>query len=243
MIIKSIDDRRPAVNKLKSFLLRSDLTISQREAIEQNIRNIELGYQGEKDAAHEINFYYGDTKKNYAVIHDLRIEHEGRVAQIDHLLINRFLEIYVCESKNFSEGIAYNEKGEFTNFSNQKPYGIASPIEQNKKHIEVIKSILKNNVIPSPERLGLKIPPKYFSLILISKNGRITRPEKKTPDCENIIKVDQIKKRIDKELDSYAVWEIGKVVSKETVIKFGNDIASLHKPLDFNWEAKFGIRK
>ena len=46
-----------------------------------------------------------------SVIHDLRIECEGRVAQIDHLLIGRFLDIWVCETKNFSEGIAINEQG------------------------------------------------------------------------------------------------------------------------------------
>ena len=60
--------------------------------------------KGEAEAAYEMEFHYG-ASKNWMVLHDLRLECEGRVAQIDHLLLNRFLEIYVCESKRFSEGV------------------------------------------------------------------------------------------------------------------------------------------
>jgi hypothetical protein len=45
------------------------------------------------------------------VIHDLRIEHRGRVAQIDHLLINRVLDIFVLESKNYYYGVKISEEG------------------------------------------------------------------------------------------------------------------------------------
>ena len=67
------------------------------------------------------------------IIHDFRIECDGRTAQIDHLIINRFLDIWVCESKHFSEGITINEHGECSAFYDSKPYGVPSPIEQNKK--------------------------------------------------------------------------------------------------------------
>ncbi len=61
-------------------------------------------------AAYEIDFHH-KASRNWAVIHDLRLEYRGRVAQIDHLLINRWLEFWVCESKHFSEGVAINEQG------------------------------------------------------------------------------------------------------------------------------------
>lgn len=35
------------------------------------------------------------------------------------------MEIYVCESKRFGEGIAINEHGEFAAFYQGKAYGIA----------------------------------------------------------------------------------------------------------------------
>ncbi len=75
------------------------------------------------------------------VLHDLRLECDGRVAQIDHLLMNRFLEIYVCESKRFAEGVAINDQGEFSAFYGSKPYGVPSPVQQNKRHMVVLESV------------------------------------------------------------------------------------------------------
>ena len=47
------------------------------------------------------------------VIHDLRLEVDGRVAQIDHLIIDRFLTVWVCESKHFAEGVGVDEHREW----------------------------------------------------------------------------------------------------------------------------------
>jgi hypothetical protein len=55
------------------------------------------------------------------VIHDHRIEHRGRVAQIDHLLINRFLDIFVLESKNYDYGVKISEEGGL--------FGVGKPIK------------------------------------------------------------------------------------------------------------------
>ena len=92
---------------------------------------------GERDAAYAIEFHYG-ANKNRMTIHDLRIELDGRVAQIDHLIINRLLDIWVCESKHFSEGVAVDEHGEWVAFYDHRPYGIPSPVEQNRRHIAVL---------------------------------------------------------------------------------------------------------
>ena len=65
--------------------------------------------------------------KNRIVIHDLRLELNGRVAQIDHLVLNRLLEVYVLETKHFTEGVSINDQGEFSIWFGGKPRGIPSP--------------------------------------------------------------------------------------------------------------------
>ncbi len=70
----------------------------------------------------------------WAVIHDLRLDIEGQVAQIDHLVISRMLEVFVCESKSYSGGVKVNEFGEWITFRDRRPVGIPSPIEQNRRH-------------------------------------------------------------------------------------------------------------
>lgn len=107
MIIKEADDKKPAILAMQALLSRPDCKPDTKKRIEQEIRNIQAGVRGEEEAAYEMKVHWGESK-NWMVIHDLRIEHGGLVAQIDHLLINRFLEIWVCESKHFSEGIGIN---------------------------------------------------------------------------------------------------------------------------------------
>lgn len=88
----------------------------------------------EKQAAYEIGFYFNQSK-NIQVIHDLRIEINGRVAQIDHVLINRGLEVYVLQTKTFNSALTINDRGKFSTIAEGRMIGIASPIQQNARHI------------------------------------------------------------------------------------------------------------
>ena len=57
----------------------------QRDWLTNEIWAVRMGMSGERSAAHYIDHYYKDNP-NLAVIHDLRLELDGEVAQIDHLL-------------------------------------------------------------------------------------------------------------------------------------------------------------
>src|SRR5690242_1676440 len=71
----------------------------ERKHREKELALVRAGLKGEQEAAYHIDFHLKDNQ-NWAVIHDLRLEWNGRVAQVDHLLIDRFMEIYVVESKS-----------------------------------------------------------------------------------------------------------------------------------------------
>lgn len=198
------------------------------------------------DAAFQINFHYENSHK-WAVIHDLRLEFEGHAAQIDHLLINRFLEIYVCESKRFAEGIGFNEHGEFYRYSQGKPYAIESPIEQNNRHILLLKRLFDSGEIDLPTRLGFRIKPSLHSLILIANTSAIRRPKnsKKVDGMDRIIKVEQLVKRRDQDLKEenflHTFSSVNKLISTETLQSFAENLADLHTPAKKNWKARFGI--
>lgn len=243
MIIKEADDKMPAIRDLQTLLCRPDCKPDAKKRIEQEIRNIQAGARGEEEAAYEMKVHWGESK-NWMAIHDLRIEHGGLVAQIDHLLINRFLEIWVCESKHFSEGIGINEHGEFAAFFGGKPYGVPSPIEQNAKHILILKKLFESGVVKLPTRLGFTIKPDLKSLILVSKGARISRPKAKIEGMDSIIKNDQVSKYIDKAIDqSNNPLLMAKIIGQDTLEALAQDIARLHKPIAFDWMAKFGLPK
>lgn len=245
MLIKPISDRTRDIETLDSLLAHPYATDAVRARIQQEIRNIRAGAKGEVDAAYEIDFHH-KASRNWAVIHDLRIEHEGRVAQIDHLLINRTLDVWVCESKHFSEGVAVNDAGEFTAWYGGRPYGVPSPIEQNRKHVALLDAVLRSGLVSLPTRLGLPLRPALHSIVLISKNARITRPKTKLDGLDQIVKVDQframLEKSVDTESTASSLASIARFVSSETLETLARDITRLHRPIVVDWAAKFGLQ-
>lgn len=241
MIIKEADGKSAEVAILEGLAARRDATPEVRKRIEQEIRNVRAGEKGEAEAAYEIDFHFGPSK-NYAVIHDLRLEVDGRVAQIDHLVIGRFLDMWVCETKSFCEGIGINEQGEWSRFYQGKPHGMASPIEQNKRHMMVLEAAFEKGVVPLPRRLGISIRPKLTSVVLVSKNARISRPKSKIAGLESIIKCDQFRSMVERanESDNNPLT-LAKLIGRDTLEEFARTLAAQHTPKAFDWAAKFGL--
>jgi hypothetical protein len=243
MILKDRDSNNGQIRELKK-LLSYNITSKQKFSIQRELNAIQTGASGEEDAAYYINFYYGNSK-NWVIIHDLRIEHEGSVAQIDHLLINRLFDFYIIESKSYKNVIRITNNGEFEALYNNKYFGIASPIEQNKRHIYLLDKFLKKNNI-LPKRIGITLKPNYMNYILISPNSIIKRPNSKKFDTKKIIKADTLKSEIEKNAENPPISEIGsmvKICTFSTIESIAKKIVSKHKPIIINWNAKYRIKQ
>lgn len=241
MIIKPLDDRAHDVYTLERILDIPNLSPSTRAKVRNELIMLKSGIKGEKEAAFEIDFNYGPSK-NWAVIHDLRFEYKGRIAQIDHIVINRFLEIFVLESKRFSEGIAINENGEFSAFYGSRSYGIPSPLEQNERHLLALGTLFEFGVVEVSKRLGFRLKPKLFSLVLVSKNAYIQRPTQSFKGMENILKVDQLRARMDELMDkNQNALTLARVISSSSLEDFATALASLHMPVTRDWISRFNL--
>lgn len=241
MLIKKADDRTGDIETLRALAGRPDATAEIRRLIEREIRNIQSGMKGEAEAAYEMEFYCG-ASKNWMIIHDLRLECDGRIAQIDHLLVNRVLDVYVCESKRFSEGVAVNEQGEFSAFFGGKPYGVPSPVEQNRRHMTVLEAVFRSGLVAPPTRLGISIRPSLRGLVLVSKTARISRPKNGVEGIDSVIKNDQLKAKIDRDIDKdNNILGAAKIVGQDTLEDFARRLAAAHRPLSFDWPARFGL--
>jgi hypothetical protein len=241
MIFKHKDSNKKAIESLQ-LLLKLNIVPEKNFFISRELNALKLGSKGEENAAYFINFYY-EYSTNWAIIHDLRIEHKGKVAQIDHVLINRLFDFYILESKSYSQKIQINERGEFSAVYNNKKIGIESPIEQNKRHIHLLASFLNDNEI-LPKRLGVSIKPKFYNYILISPKTTIKRPVKSKFNTDNIIKADTLRSVIEKNADNAPIHEIGRIVtlsSFDTIANMAKTIVSHHKPYSIDLMKKYGV--
>jgi len=123
--------------------------------------------KGEQEAAYLIDFHFKD-RESWIVVHDLRLEVNGRVAQIDHLLLHRCLDCYVLETKHFSSGMKITEDGEFLRWNHyRKTYeGMPSPLTQNDRHVAVLGDAFGK--IEMPTRLGIRLSPTFYPFVLVS---------------------------------------------------------------------------
>ncbi len=233
MLIKSADDKNRRIALLESLLGSPLLNTEQKAWLQREAKNVRYGVQGERDAAHYIDNHFADAP-NHAVIHDLRLEHEGEVAQIDHLVIARGFTFYLLETKNFSGNLQINEFGEFSvHYGPGKAFGIPSPLEQSRRHENVLVKLL--------ERLGITgrihRKPDFKHVVLIHPKGSIQRPDAQKYDTSSVIKADQFaswrEKHIDKDMSTLQV--LGSVLnlrSADTVREWAEKIARQHRPAD-----------
>ena len=236
MIIKEKDDIEPAVLELNRLLSLPSLSKNQKESIEDEIALIRAGARGEREAAYHINFELGETR-NWAIIHDLRIEHKGRVAQIDHVLMNRFLDIFLIESKNFSTSIRINGDEEFQVKTRYGWRGMQSPVEQNKRHEDVLSSLVSDGGL-LPKRLGFQLSPVFHRWVLVSPECNVTGRKA----AHDIIKMDMFGSRMKKfRNEELTLIEMAKMISAETLADFARKLVAFHKPISFDYAGKFGI--
>ena len=240
MIIKSIDDKTEAFKTLKALLPYANKP--QKKRLLHELSALQKGYYNEKQVAYLLDHAFGD-KQNTLVLHDLRLEYNDQVAQIDHLLINAGA-IYILESKYFSRKLHIDIYGNWIAKYDHAEYAIPSPIEQNRRHISLLKKILEAyDLIPS--RLGIKVSLNFFDFVLVSTNCIL---EGEIPP--NVIKADTIETTLhqkwDTECDRYFWLNSFKLaanlITHNEMSRIAKTLLSLHQPLTIDYAAKYGIQ-
>lgn len=229
MLIKSADDQTRHIQLLETLQSSPRLNRWQKDKLHDVLQRTKTGLQGERDAAHYIDTHLRDGD-NHAVLHDLRFEIDGAVAQIDHLIIGRGFHCYLLETKNFGGNLHINEVGEFTVEYGRDKFGIESPLEQSRRHETMFLKLL--------EELGISgrfaQRPTVFHAVLLHPRAIIKRPAAKSFDTSMIMKADQFDTWRKQSIDAMGVPAMlqlmANLVSTETIADWGKAIAARHLP-------------
>lgn len=232
MLLKSADDKSKRVRLLEDLQQSSQLDARQREWLKEELDRLRKGIAGEKDAAHYLDSYLADGK--YTVLmHDLRLEVDGQVAQIDHLWMTRSSIFVLFETKNFNGNLRINELGEFSVMYGAREYGIPSPLEQSRRHAKVLQQLLDKLEIKS--RVGSQM--EFRHVVLVHPKATITRPPAKAFDTSMVIKADQFpawrERFADEDLGVLDVVKgLGNLRSADTIRAWGEKLVRQHRPAD-----------
>lgn len=231
MLLKSADDKSKRLNLLEDLQRSHLLDYQQKKWLREELMRTKKGIQGEKDSAHYLDGYFKNGE-NHVVMHDLRFVVDGEVAQIDHLIINRAIGMYLIETKNYSGNLVINSHGEFTVAYDDFRFGIPSPIEQSHRHERVLTGLL--------ERLGIvgrtQKQLDFHHVVMLHPKAIIERPDAKVFNTGNVIKADQFPTWHMNFTASTGAGGILKAAlnmrSLDTIKEWGDKLMRQHRPSD-----------
>lgn len=239
MILKQIDDKSKQIETLRELLAKSK-SEAQKRLIDSDLKRVEAGHKAEQDNAYYLDFAF-EKSKNVLLLHDIRLEHNGRVAQFDHILISR-LGIELLETKSAKGMMTINDDGSLTLKNNNHTNTYPNPLEQSKRHALVLREFIDSNELLS-KRVGIFGGIEISSKVLIHPNTNITN--KKLPD--GFQRGDSFVSNRNKELDSVGFFKAITLISKAYNIEKAKEIAELlinvHTPVDFDYAKKFKLKK
>lgn len=201
----------------------------KKERISKDISYLKQGMSGEQNVSFEIK----NVDVPLLCLHDIRLEYAGLVAQIDFLVLTKQ---YICilETKQLHGNIDVNKEGNFIRVYTDKSgkttrSGMYSPVEQNRKHVNLVKKLLK-------EKFDIdKMPIK--SLIVMANPKTIIRKDYAPKEIqEQIIRAEKLSAYLSKWID-----EIDYSLKEDQVFTMANYLKENHKPIIFDYNAKYKL--
>jgi hypothetical protein len=229
VLLKTADDKSKRLALLEDLQRSPLLDARQKKWLREELMRLRKGIQGEKDSAYFLDQYFKGGE-NHVVLHDLRFVVDGDVAQIDHLVINRGIGMYLLETKNYAGSLSINEQGEFTVQYDECRFGIPSPIEQSHRHERILRRLLEKLEIGN--RTGEL---DVYHVVMVHPKAVIQRPPQKSFDTSHVIKADQFpswhKQFVDKEFGvTKAIKLAANLRSLDTIKEWGEKLKRQHRP-------------
>lgn len=230
MLLKKADDKSKRVAMLEDLQRSPALDAGQKKWLREELVRLRKGIQGEQDSAYYLDQYYKDAQNN-VVLHDLRLSVDGDVAQIDHLVINRVSGFILLETKNYAGDVVINAQGEFMAVYGDDRFGVASPIEQSRRHERVLQRLLRRLEITT--RTGGDH--ECHHVVMFHPKAVITRPSPKAFDTGNVIKADQFPSWhasfVERDVGfGNALRAVANLRSPETIREWGEKLMRQHRP-------------
>ncbi|SNY58462.1 Nuclease-related domain-containing protein [Arsukibacterium tuosuense] len=175
---------------------------------------LDAGIKQEHDVAFYLRRAYKHSEK-VMVLNDLRIEHDGESAQIDHLIAYSYGFI-VVESKSIRGEVKVNEYAEWTRSYKGQWSGMPSPIKQAELQLKLLKQYLCANTekvigkfLGIQQGLGMRC---YDVFCAISSDAIIDRTKAPKDIADKLVKSEFVTDVLDKKMNFIKFYNVvGKV--------------------------------
>jgi ssDNA-binding Zn-finger/Zn-ribbon topoisomerase 1 len=123
------------------------------------------GLRAEKQMAYYLDVRFGGGRQ-LVVFHNLKVEHRGLTAQIDHLVLSRW-SAYFIETKSVGGAININADGQWARVYGKKYRNMESPLEQSRRHEALLFDLMEDHAGEFKDKLFLGMLQTHFSRTIV----------------------------------------------------------------------------
>lgn len=239
MVLKEIDSKDQEINALKKLFDESQ-SAKQKALIAKDLKTLEKGYLAEKENAWYLDFHFKD-KDRFVLLHDIRIEHNGTSAQIDHLLVAP-IGITILESKSTTGLLTINNDNSISVKYPKNIKTFPNPLEQNNRHQKVLSDFL-NDTFDVSARFKLMGGIYIEHKVLIHPETTVTNENLPEGFERSDSFATKRNEEIDKMNPAKVLLRSVTLMPKEMVRELAKHIAKAHKPVKFDYTQKYKISK
>lgn len=184
------------------------------------------GRRAEEQMAHYLKRFFGASPE-LDVLNYLRIDLQGEVAQMDHLVLHPF-GLTIVESKSVAGSVQIKDDGQWIRWFNKQPQGMRSPVTQARMQAMFLRELLSRTV----KQKGFFDAIDIDVLVAISDSGTIQWPA--SGALPEVCKADQVPEKIVQKLEQQQRADRAALLSSEHRNVIGNFLRSIHRPLQQN---------
>jgi hypothetical protein len=227
--IKEFSKENLNISTLEEMYLTVD-NEAKKEQINKELAMMKIGLNGENVVCFELK----NCDFPILCLHDIRIEYDDLTAQMDYIVITKK---YICvlETKQLQGNVNINSDGDFIRvYKDKKGFetktGMYSPVEQNKKHVNLLRRMLK-------DKFGFDNVPIKSLIVMANPKAIIKKSYAPQEIQDQIIRAEKLGDYLKNLIES-----IGTVFFKEeTAFKIANFLKEEHKPIAIDYKKKFGL--
>ena len=134
------------------------------------LRGLHAHLRGLHASAADLDAELAGTTR-WALLHDLHLQLNGRSLWIDHILINRQLDILVLESPHYGADLRVDAQGRFSVLRDGRELELPSPLARCARHLAGLRQLARQ--LPWPHRQGSRVSPCWLSAILIAPHAQL----------------------------------------------------------------------
>lgn len=192
-------------------------------------------------AFHQFSGYLDAALANSDAVmlaHDVRIHCEAGRAHIDHLVMTRYLDVFLIESRIEGDVLLINEQEEFAQqYADGTAIRVRSPINQLRRNLLVMQHVLRSIVLP--EKFGQALAPAFHRFIALPTT---TRLDNQSPlRNEYFLSPPEILEKIEKAAHRGTMKSMLKAISPQQLSDIAKIIVRWHTPDKVDFIGKYRV--